>query len=146
MAGNRKAKLLAFAITIFTLILLYNSIEMTSEFDLKPQPALKQDQAEFDEFSFEEFGTKNGGRKSSMFFDKEAEKSDVTEQTDVETEENDIDEEEGDYDDETEDETEENEQEEDEDYVDDGDEDDEMDGEIDGKIDDPETLIKTPKK
>ena len=106
MAGNRKAKLLAFAITIFTLILLYNSIEMTSEFDLKPQPALKQDQAEFDEFSFEEFGTKNGGRKSSMFFDKEAEKPDVTEQTDAETEENDIDEEEGDYDDETEDETE----------------------------------------
>jgi meiotically up-regulated gene 157 (Mug157) protein len=144
MAGNRKAKLLAFAITIFTLILLYNSIEMTSEFDLKPQPALRQDQAEFDEFSFEEFGTKNGGRKSSMFFDKEPEneiKSDATEDNEAETEENKFDEEEGDYDDEAE---EENDEEEAEDYVDDED-DDEMTDIPDGKIDEPETPVKTQK-
>ena len=131
MAGNRKAKLLAFAITIFTLILLYNSIEMTSEFDFKPQPALRQDQAEFDEFSFEEFGTKNH-RKSSMFFDKD-EKSGVTDENeDAGTEENDVDAEEQDYDDEVE----ENEDDEDEDYVDD---DDELD---DDKLDDVKKVEK----
>ena len=109
MAGNRKAKLLAFAITIFTLILLYNSIEMTSEFDFKPQPALRQDQAEFDEFSFEEFGTKNH-RKSSMFFDKDEKLSVNDENEEGGTEENDIDDQ--DYDDEVE----ENEEDEDDDY------------------------------
>merc|ERR1712178_656884 len=105
---------------MFTLVLLYNSIDVTKDFDdLKPVGP----STEIDDSLWEEFGTKNH-RKSELFFDKSSKvektsKSDVVidkeEEDEVDDDDEDDEEDENDYDSEDED----HEDEEEEDYKED---------------------------